>query len=184
MAGIDLTVKLSGHDVLEELTARDQVEHQVVEVLLGNALVEAHDVRVLELAADLGLALQLLVVALVQLLCVDDLGGELDLGGLVHAALDDGEGALAQLLLQVILVGEASANDQCHLSNLLARKRKATESTAERYGDPVSGRRRFGEQMRFSFCGAMTAKEKFGGDSALLVSRINLDEYTLMPEYN
>jgi hypothetical protein len=38
--------------------------------------------------------------------------------------------------------------------------------------------------MRFSFCGAMTAKEKFGGDSALLVSRINLDEYTLMPEYN
>lgn len=63
VTGISLTVVLPRHDVLEELAARHQVKDEVMEPLLGDAVVEPHDVGVLEQPADPRLALQLLVVS-------------------------------------------------------------------------------------------------------------------------
>lgn len=62
----------------------------------GNVpLRELTDVGVLQFAAYSRLALQLMEVARRQLLCVDDFGGELEIRGLLHAALHDREGAPA-----------------------------------------------------------------------------------------
>ncbi len=53
-------------------------------------------VWVLQLPAYPGLPLQLLEVPGGELLGVDDLGGELEAGRLLHAAADHGEGAPAE----------------------------------------------------------------------------------------
>lgn len=94
--GVGLGIKLPGDNVLEEFSASDEVEDEVVEVLLLNAIVQTDNVRVLQFAANSGLAFQLLKISGGQFLGVDDLGGELEAGVFLNAPPDNRKRAPAK----------------------------------------------------------------------------------------
>ena len=71
-----------------------------------DAFMESHYVAVLQLLPNFGLFPDQLQLPRRHPCCGDDLGGKLLAGDLVQAPLDGAEGALPELLLELVVVGE------------------------------------------------------------------------------
>lgn len=74
MRRIGFRVVLAGNDILEQFATSDQIEDQVVKAFLLYRIVQSNDVRMVQLATDSRLSIQLLKVSLREFLCVDYLG--------------------------------------------------------------------------------------------------------------